>query len=266
MAVTTEGSERLKKLADEMRTPLPDRDYIAVTLLADEAGRLEWSVRSERVGLADDDPKRLVREPVNVDPVKMGRLWIDVGQRFVVVNSVTHLYVYEAYLGGNAVVERTLAEKLHPEWLESQEFVRVGLIGDKPASAVPPSAFKYAPNPKLRMAVFKRDGYRCRVCGRSPDDNTDLEIHLHHIRPWGEGGITDKENLITLCHTCHNGLEPHFEPILFNKIGIGLGVDLEGFDKRYTEGVRRWRERMEEIRKRVEATAKAGEDERRGGA
>lgn len=59
------------------------------------------------------------------------------------------------------------------------------------------------------MKVLKRDKNRCRICGRSPSDYEDVVLHVHHTRPWGKRGVTDINNLITLCHTCHNGLDPH---------------------------------------------------------
>jgi hypothetical protein len=66
------------------------------------------------------------------------------------------------------------------------------------------------------MRILQRDGYQCRVCGRSPNDHVDLELHVHHVRPWAVGGGTQDSNLITLCHTCHNGLDPHFEFSLYS--------------------------------------------------
>ena len=48
---------------------------------------------------------------------------------------------------------------------------------------------------------------------------------MHHIRPWAAGGITEERNLITLCHTCHNGLAPHFEHGLFRLIANEVDSD-----------------------------------------
>jgi hypothetical protein len=64
------------------------------------------------------------------------------------------------------------------------------------------------------MQVIKRDGYRCVVCGRRPADHVDVELHVHHVIPWEMHGPTAEENLVTLCGTCHKGLDPHFEPSL----------------------------------------------------
>jgi 5-methylcytosine-specific restriction endonuclease McrA len=59
------------------------------------------------------------------------------------------------------------------------------------------------------MQVLNRDGRRCLVCGRSPMYYVDVELHVHHAIPWGRGGITEEANLISICKTCHDGLEPH---------------------------------------------------------
>lgn len=53
---------------------------------------------------------------------------------------------------------------------------------------------------KLRFAVYERDGYRCRFCGRN-DDEVNLEID--HIIPISKGGKSTLDNLQTLCHDCN---------------------------------------------------------------
>ncbi len=83
---------------------------------------------------------------------------------------------------------------------------------------------------------MKRDARKCRICGCSPSNYTDLELHVHHIRPWENRGPTIKENLITLCQACHKGLDPHEDHSLFQY--IASNQDAESFD----ESVRRYRE------------------------
>lgn len=50
---------------------------------------------------------------------------------------------------------------------------------------------------RLRGYVFKRDGYRCQICGRKSD------LICHHIQPLGMGGTNNSRNLVTLCKSCH---------------------------------------------------------------
>ena len=105
---------------------------------------------------------------------------------------------------------------MFPKLLEPRAVVSVGPFGFMGRGMFDETAFRRAPTPKIRMQVLKRDDRRCRICGRRPDDNSDLELHIHHIRPWEKGGITDPSNLITLCHTCHKGLMPHADHQLFD--------------------------------------------------
>ena len=53
---------------------------------------------------------------------------------------------------------------------------------------------------KLRFYIYKRDGYRCKCCGRS-GTKTDLEID--HIIPIAKGGKSKIDNLQTLCRKCN---------------------------------------------------------------
>ncbi len=55
----------------------------------------------------------------------------------------------------------------------------------------------------VREYVLFRDDHTCQICkGKSKD--TVLEVH--HITPRSKGGTDRPDNLITLCHTCHEKL------------------------------------------------------------
>jgi hypothetical protein len=56
---------------------------------------------------------------------------------------------------------------------------------------------------KDRFLIFKRDKYRCKICGRSAKDGIKLE--LDHIIPKSKNGINDISNYQTLCRDCNNG-------------------------------------------------------------
>ena len=51
--------------------------------------------------------------------------------------------------------------------------------------------------PKLRLAVYKRDGYCCVICCLSED------LSLDHIIPESKGGASTIDNLQTLCRHCN---------------------------------------------------------------
>src|SRR5260370_4869913 len=60
-----------------------------------------------------------------------------------------------------------------------------------------------------RREILKRDGYRCRGCGRDQVDAVDHELHVHH-RYYVQGKLPweyPDEALITLCKQCHAWVE-----------------------------------------------------------
>lgn len=55
---------------------------------------------------------------------------------------------------------------------------------------------------QIRVQILARDGYRCRMCGRSKDE---VPLEVDHIKPAAEGGTDELENLATLCRECNQG-------------------------------------------------------------
>jgi len=53
---------------------------------------------------------------------------------------------------------------------------------------------------QLRQQILRRDGWRCQLCGAM----SNLEVHHKEFR--SHLGEDSKENLITLCSTCHAGI------------------------------------------------------------
>jgi len=56
---------------------------------------------------------------------------------------------------------------------------------------------------RRRFVVFRRDGFKCRYCGRGAIDGTTL--HIDHIYPKSKGGDLSLDNLITACCECNQG-------------------------------------------------------------
>lgn len=68
---------------------------------------------------------------------------------------------------------------------------------------------------KLRFQILQRDGFRCKLCGRSAADG--VKLHVDHIIPIAKGGKTVPENLQTLCDKCNWGKSdtlPEDNPLL----------------------------------------------------
>ncbi|MDR0437053.1 MAG: HNH endonuclease [Bacteroidales bacterium] len=63
----------------------------------------------------------------------------------------------------------------------------------------------------LRFTIIKRDGYKCVICGRSPNTTFGIEFHIDHIIPFSKGGKTREGNLRTLCNECNIGKSNQFD-------------------------------------------------------
>ncbi|HEV1994624.1 MAG TPA: HNH endonuclease [Candidatus Acidoferrum sp.] len=227
-----------------------NRKYYAITVLGSELA-VEWSCISHWEGFTKDDPPREIRAASLVNAKNVAQTWRDIGQPYVVVNSLDDMVVF-MLLAGNALIERAVAEETISEFLAAHPVAQVGVFGFRHIESLPKGALNRAPTPRHRMRILKRDDFRCRVCGRRSTDHVDVELHVHHIRPWAQGGVTEDSNLITLCHTCHKGLEPHFEWKLFDLASWGgKAFDLKHKQQQYKEGVAYYRRRMlEEHRRR----------------
>lgn len=59
---------------------------------------------------------------------------------------------------------------------------------------------------------------------------------------WKNGGLTEDDNLITLCHTCHKGLDPHEDFDLFELIDpLKFSADVEGARRQLYERIKHYR-------------------------
>ena len=93
---------------------------------------------------------------------------------------------------------------------------------------------------QFRDACFKRDGFRCAMCGmKSSKDHAEEELDAHHItdRSLLEHGGHTPFNGISLCSECHIKAEefhstgiarPGYAPgDLYKKIGSSLEKAIE---------------------------------------
>lgn len=215
MALDWEG---LEARLDALRTPPEDRDleFYAITLTGDAEGKMSGTYFSEWVGWHDLGRRIELRRASIVQAGYASHLAL-AGISSIFVLSDEDVLTFLA-AGGNGLVEKGLAEIYFPKVREpfiAYPFGRAGFVDE---NVLEPGALNRAPTAKKRMKILNRDNRRCKICGRRPDDYVDLELNVHHIRPWKEGGVTDSSNLITLCDTCHDGLDPHFDVGLFDLV------------------------------------------------
>lgn len=245
----------LKEIAIDMaaRSPKKENRYYEITLVENQEGKLCWSCYSHWVGFEDNEKKVELRQASLINALNMVKTFRnDFKEGCFVVDTVEELRVF-LLLGGHAIIKKEIAEVALLDILKPKPSVRTGFIGFRAIKDLPERIFQKAPTKKQRMRIIKRDNYRCKICGRSPSNNTDITLHVHHIKPWAKGGITHDDNLITLCHTCHVGLDPHYEINLFGLLSESGGlVDTESSRKIHIEGVKRYRkESFKRARKQV---------------
>lgn len=56
---------------------------------------------------------------------------------------------------------------------------------------------------KLRQHIKERDGFTCKQCGASIEQEPHLLLEIDHIIPISKGGLTTEDNLQTLCWRCN---------------------------------------------------------------
>ncbi len=56
---------------------------------------------------------------------------------------------------------------------------------------------------QLRRKIKQRDGFACRKCGVSVEKEPTLLLEIDHIIPVSKGGLTEENNLQTLCWRCN---------------------------------------------------------------
>jgi len=217
-----------------------DANYYAFEFSADENGKIWVGAQTQWTGWADSESRVELREPSLVYPDRMASFWVEFQMPFHVVNDVDDFIRWFLY-GGHALVEQSIANELLARNLKPDGCVQTGSRGFTSLRNLPSSLFRPAPTPKLRMSVIKRDDYRCRACGRRPERHVDIELHVHHIRPHGQRGPTHEDNLITLCDTCHRGLDPHYEWSLYSLLEE-TGTDVKSVERhKYLKGVQAYR-------------------------
>lgn len=61
---------------------------------------------------------------------------------------------------------------------------------------------------RMRERILRRDGYQCRICKRYGRMTQATEVHhIKHVDEYPEFAF-DPDNLISLCHACHQGQHP----------------------------------------------------------
>ena len=57
----------------------------------------------------------------------------------------------------------------------------------------------------LRYFILARDGFKCRICGKSAANENGIKLEVDHVVPVEQWGETIETNLWILCQTCNKG-------------------------------------------------------------
>jgi len=64
----------------------------------------------------------------------------------------------------------------------------------------------------LARRTKERDNWTCQKCGVKKGRTESAQLHAHHIKAKKYGGKDDIDNLITICHSCHEEEHGHSIP------------------------------------------------------
>jgi hypothetical protein len=120
----------------------------------------------------------------------------------------------------------------------------------------------------LRDKIIHRDGRRCRMCGRTVDED-QIQLHVDHRIPREWGGPSNEENLWALCSDCNEGKRNYFSSfdpklmatvlphdsvhrrlaeMLHAKLGEWVDCDLLEFVANFEDYQADWRKFLRELR------------------
>ncbi|MGH9685760.1 MAG: HNH endonuclease [Candidatus Acidiferrales bacterium] len=105
------------------------------------------------------------------------------------VSSDTFVRKYGSWKAALVRAADSVANESTAEAAGEAETSPAGLAGNRKGLSV-----------RKRFFVFKRDKYRCRMCGAS-----GVELEVDHVVSVADGGSDALDNLQTLCFKCNRG-------------------------------------------------------------
>ncbi len=131
-------------------------------------------------------------------------VWVKLGRqpRYIDMQKPLSTYVAGAYEYRFGSWRRALERFV--EYVNS-EGVTIAKESSVKQRAIEKHKTKRTPSWRLTFIVMRRDGFKCKICGRSPATDPSVTLNVDHIKPWSKGGETVPDNLQTLCSKCNVG-------------------------------------------------------------
>jgi hypothetical protein len=141
------------------------------------------------------------------------------------------LYVRDAS-GDHLDYSLDVLEMTLPEWerfIRQADVLDVEALVRRPDGAVVKAIVRKSQRQVeqgVSWAIFRRDGYRCRYCGRN-----DVPLTVDHLVLWEEGGPSTVENLFSSCRKCNKvrGNTPYAEWLkhpYYSKVSQNLSAEV----------------------------------------
>jgi hypothetical protein len=175
-----------------------DRDFITPIVLAKDRAKYE---------LTDDED---VRQAIERRAVRRLGRGFDVGKALELEKEQSphwrnpHLALFWTGKGRlKPIIKMRRGAIIHRV---SMAEVPTGYLGpetSKDAELLPDTVERVAISSSKRFEIFKRDDYRCQLCGAKAADGAAL--HVDHRLAVAKSGSNDDDNLWTLCDRCNLG-------------------------------------------------------------
>jgi hypothetical protein len=130
--------ERIRQLRDEY----PDRLYFAITLTADDLGRIIFGTPTQWAGWANEDRHEELRRTCPVYPTYAVN-WEICGEPYAIVHTIDEMTLF-LLSGGNALVEEGLGRTIFHDLLGAERSIHCGVEGFVSPSFLAQTAFRQA--------------------------------------------------------------------------------------------------------------------------
>lgn len=106
-------------------------------------------------------------------------------------------------------------------------------------------------SPSIRWAVFARDRFRCRYCGRQAGE-PGVTLQVDHVISVAEGGTNAMDNLVAACQSCNGGKSARsLDEVPGSKDAIAFAAQRAATLREQAEALKAQREAEESLREEV---------------
>ncbi len=176
-----------------------------VQRLALEVSRLEEAVRNVKQREAVIQSK--IHPPQFILDRYASEFWNKVGVELSPITVPYQTYIFEyVSAGGNSGQQTTIT--LNTPTLDALSTTLDGKIRWVKSAAGQRALMTAA----LREAIKKRDSYTCQSCSLSVAREPNLLLEIDHIIPVSRGGLSQEDNLQTLCWRCNRAKGARMPP------------------------------------------------------